>query len=124
MGVLGASVEVTVERDLGRVDLNTASNALIFAVFAANGVEDDRAHLLADRIEDWKDADDSARDHGAERSQYVAAGLHYVPRNGPFESVDELRQVLGCAEIDAALFDAFTVSRIPKCHPRPLRKRV
>ncbi len=102
-------VQVSVEREIGRVDINTASSALVFAVLAANGLPDKQAQALANRIEDWKDPDDTARDQGAERGEYAAAGLRYVPRNGPFESVEEVRQVLGAADIHAVFLNAFTV---------------
>lgn len=107
--VPGGAVDVTVERDLGLIDINTASPSLIFAVFAASGVAEEQAHSLADRIEDWKDTDDTTRERGAERREYAAAGLRYTPRNGPFESVQEVRQVLGAADIDESLIGAFTV---------------
>jgi general secretion pathway protein K len=107
--VADGGVDVTVERDLGRIDLNTASSALVFAFFAGNGVPEEQAHTLADRIEDWKDTDDTPHERGAERREYAAAGWRYVPRNGAFESVEELRQVLGAADIEEKMLSAFTV---------------
>jgi general secretion pathway protein K len=106
---LGTTVEVLIERELGRVDLNTADEVLIFAMFAANGWTEEGAASLSARIADWKDSDDTPRDGGAERSQYVDARLPHTPRNGPFESAEELRQVLGAANVSEDLIGAFTV---------------
>ncbi len=110
------SATVTVQRERGRIDLNTADEQLIFAIFAANGWELEKAHAMASRIADWTDADDEPRKGGAEARDYAGAGRPYGPRNGAFESVEELRQVLGSEDITAALFDAFTVythERVP-----------
>lgn len=107
--VPAGSAGVTIERDAGKIDLNTADDELLYALFISNGWTDERAHAMVSRIADWKDPDDDPRRDGAERAQYAAAGLSYVPRNGPFESVSELRQVLGAEEISATLLSAFTV---------------
>ena len=94
--------EVTVEREIDRLDLNTAAPELLFAIFGANGFEEERARSMAARILDWRDADDTPSEGGAD-------GLPYGPRNGPFEAPEELRQVLGSEAIDATLLNAFTV---------------
>jgi DNA uptake protein ComE-like DNA-binding protein len=48
---------------------------------------------IADCILDWLDPDDVARTNGAERDFYASRG--YAPKNGPFESVEELLLVNG-----------------------------
>jgi general secretion pathway protein K len=107
---LDSTVEVLIERELGRVDLNTADEELIFAMFAANGWNEEEAQALSAKIADWKDSDDTPHESGgAERSQYLEAQLPHTPRNGQFESVEELRQVLGAAEVSEDLLQAFTV---------------
>jgi general secretion pathway protein K len=103
------TAQVTIERDAGKIDLNTAEDALIFALFAANGWKESDARSMADRIADWKDGDDDPRENGAERAQYAAAEIAYGPRNGPFATVEELRQVLGAQAIPPELLRAFTV---------------
>jgi general secretion pathway protein K len=109
LAILGANVQLTVEREAGRIDLNLADPELLFAVFAANGWAEPDARAMAARIIDWRDPDDTPGPGGAESPQYVAAHLPYGPRNAPFESVAELRQVLGSERINDELFDAFTV---------------
>jgi general secretion pathway protein K len=104
-----SSADVVIEREQGRIDLNTADDNLLFAFFAANGWSAEAARDVVARIGDWKDPDDDAREHGAEQSSYVAAHLRYTPRNGPLESVDELRQIVGVSDVSPALFESFTV---------------
>ena len=78
------------------IDLNLASQDLLrdTLLFGAGLAEQD-AEVLAERIIDWRDPDDDALPNGAELSAYEAAGSPFRPRNGPFESVDDLIQVLG-----------------------------
>lgn len=108
--------QVLIQRERARIDLNTADEQLIFAIFAANGWEVAKAQAMAARIADWIDADDEPRKEGAEVRDYAAVGRRYGPRNGAFESVEELRQVLGSEDISPSLFEAFTVythERVP-----------
>lgn len=109
MNIFDTKVEITVEREAGRVDLNTADPELLFALFAANGWTESDAHSMVARILDWRDADDETSDGGAESREYHAAGLSYDPRNANFESVEEVRQVLGGDRINSSLLDAFTI---------------
>jgi general secretion pathway protein K len=109
ISVFDTPVEVTLDLEDGRIDLNTADPDLLFALFAANGWPEAQAHSLVARITDWKDADDDTSPNGAEAREYRTAGLPYGPRNAPFESVAELRQVLGAAEIDPEVLDSLTV---------------
>jgi type II secretory pathway component PulK len=67
------------------------------------------ARAMTSHILDWRDADEQRREDGAERAEYRAAGRAYTPRNGPFESVDEVKQVLGGESISVDLLDSFTV---------------
>lgn len=107
--VLGAQVTFTLEREAGRVDLNKASEELLAETFATRGWSEMAAQAMAARIQDWRDSDDMPQANGAEQAEYLSAGLNYGPRNGPFESPEELRQVLGGTKIGRSLLDAFTV---------------
>ena len=109
LAILGSSVEVTLQRETGRIDLNTAEPDLLVALFAANGWRESDARSMVARIIDWKDPDDTPEEGGAEVREYRDAHLPYGPRNAPFESVEELRQVLGSERIGDELFDSLTV---------------
>ena len=79
----------------GKIDLNHADPELLARLLMLAGVDQQRSFTLADAILDWRDADDLRRLAGAEADDYLAAGLGYGPRNGPFESLEELRLVIG-----------------------------
>jgi hypothetical protein len=107
--VAGGEVEVMLEREAERLDLNTADDEQLFEVLVTGGWRNDTARAMVARIADWKDADDSTRPEGAERLEYRRWGRRYEPRNGPFESVQELRQLIGGEAFDERQLDAFTV---------------
>ena len=97
--------------DLGaRLNINKVGEADLRRLFAAERIDAAKADALAQTIMDWRDPDDFRRGHGAEQADYLKAGLAELPRNAPFESVDELRSVLGMsAEILDRFRDDFTV---------------
>jgi len=83
---------------------------LLNGLFRAVGVADEAAAALADAVMDWRDADRLRRLNGAEDADYAAAGLAYGAKDARFESVAELRMVLGMTPaIFAAVRDAVTV---------------
>ncbi len=53
------------------------------------------ADQLAQSIMDWTDVDEIARLHGAEKDDYMKAGLLALPANGPFRDVEDLLNVKG-----------------------------
>jgi general secretion pathway protein K len=104
----------------GKIDLNSASDALLKGLFqTAGGLDVDAAQGIVDKIDDWKDADDLKRPNGAEAPDYQAAGLPYKPANANFENVAELQQVLGMTPaLYAAVADQLTVfSKSPGVNP-------
>ena len=116
----GASIAANAVDESGKIDLNTASDALLKNLFqTAAGADPDTAARLVDAIGDWKDADDLRRPQGAEAPEYQAAGLSYKPANAPFETVAELQRVLGMTPaLYAAVADSLTVfSRQPGVNP-------
>ncbi len=91
----GYKVVVTARPEAAKIDLNFADVALLMGMFRAAGADDERASALASAVLDWRDGDDFLHLNGAEEKEYAAAGLSYRPANKLFESVDELRFVLG-----------------------------
>lgn len=90
-----AQIQVTLRDESARIDLNTADEALLKGLLLSLGEEADSAARLVDAIADWRDADELIRPQGAERDQYEAAGYDYIPANAPFQSLEELRLVIG-----------------------------
>jgi general secretion pathway protein K len=104
-------LEIRVSNEVSRIDLNKASRNLLEALLAAVGLEQDRAGAVADAIVDWRDADDLTGLNGAEDSDYADAGRSYGAKDGPFDSVEELQEVLGMDPgLYRALAPALTVS--------------
>jgi general secretion pathway protein K len=91
----GARARVAIQDELGRIDLNHADGAVLIGLFQSVGVNSSAAGQLVDKILDWRDSSGLKRLNGAAAQDYRAAGLAYGPRNGPFQSVDELKLVMG-----------------------------
>src|SRR5262249_17811519 len=90
--------------EAARVNLNMAPRALIAGLFAALGAKPEAARQYADRVVAWRSAPRrNAPDK--EAALYRAAGSDYLPRRGPFNSVDELGLVRGlpAAVVERAL---------------------
>jgi general secretion pathway protein K len=90
----GMKVEVTIQDEAGRIDINAAEADLLRSLFMAGGADVELADECADAVMDWRDDDQLRRSHGAEWDNYEEAGLSYAPRNGKFLSIDELQMVL------------------------------
>ena len=94
-----------------RIDLNAATDPLLKGLLQnVGGLDPDTAQQVLEAILDWRDADELRRPNGAEAADYRAAGSKHVPTNAPFESVGELRRVLGVTgPLMARLADSVTV---------------
>src|ERR1700733_14791403 len=90
----GLKVRVTVQDELGRIDLNHADAPLLIGLLTSAGMDKQAAAQLVDKIQDWRDSSSLRRLNGAKSQDYAAAGLAHRPRNGPFQSVDELKLVM------------------------------
>ena len=86
----GAAIKVSIQDELGRIDLNQAEAATLVSLLQSAGLDFDSATRLADKILDWRTATSLKHLNGAKAQDYHAAGSTYQPRNGPFQSVDEL----------------------------------
>ena len=114
-----AHIRVELTDESGKIDINTADDLLLQALFESVGVDAERATALADAIQDWRDPDDIVRPHGAEAGEYKSAGLPYGPRNSPFQTVSEVQQVLGMNyELYTKIEPAITIyAGAPKPNP-------
>lgn len=110
-----ATIIVRVTSESGRIDLNRAPRELFIGLFEQLLVGADHA-ALADALVDWRDRDDEPGDSGAEEREYRRAGYAYIPPNRPYNSVNELSQVLGFnREIVDSLAPYLTIySRVPR----------
>ena len=91
----GVPVRLAIQDELGRIDLNYADGSLLAGLFRSAGLDAISANSLVDKILDWRDPNPAHRLNGAKQKDYREAGYLYQPRNGPFQSVDELKLVMG-----------------------------
>jgi general secretion pathway protein K len=86
-------VHLRFESGAGSIDLNQASDKLLAGMFDSVGVSQDERNHLVDSILDWRDADDIPHLYGAEINDYTQLPGQRLPRNAPFQTIDELLQV-------------------------------
>lgn len=98
--VLGSKVDIFVRDECGKIDINTGWGTLLLGL-VRQYAGDEQAEAVSQAILDWRDPDRRRRPRGAEDDDYAAARRLHGARDGPFETVDELQQVLG---MDAGLY--------------------
>ena len=89
------SMQVSINDESAKIDINLVTEVLLRGLLRSQGVPEEEALALTDAIIDWRDMDNLKRPRGAEEAEYAAAGLSYKPSNAPFQSIEELRLVLG-----------------------------
>ena len=90
------TVEVRVQDEAGKFDLNASQASDLASLLFVLGLEERRARELAGAIQDWRDSDQlQAAGGGAEDRDYAVADLPYGAKDQPFTTVSELQQVLG-----------------------------
>ncbi len=94
----GYNVSIETAREAGKLDINLASEAMLEAFFAFQGLDQQEAARLAARVADWRDADDLPRPNGAERLDYARARNGERIGNRPFYAIEELSLVLDMPE--------------------------
>jgi general secretion pathway protein K len=105
------AIAATAVDEAARIDLNSAAEPLLKGLLQnVGGLDPDAAQRVLEAILDWRDADDLRWPNGAEAADYRAAGSKFSPANAPFESVGELRRVLGVTPaLMTAIADTLTV---------------
>ncbi|WP_315731377.1 MULTISPECIES: type II secretion system protein GspK [unclassified Bradyrhizobium] len=90
----GTRIKITIQDELGRIDLNQADTSLLVGLLRSTGLDVNAANNLAEKIVDWRTATSLKHLNGAKERDYAERGSGYRPRNGPFQSVDELLLVM------------------------------
>lgn len=85
------SINVRVQSEAGKVNLNTARVDLLSALLNETGVPSELAKQIATNVIVWRSP---AAQVPAMADTYRAAGYGYAPPNAPFESVSEFGDVL------------------------------
>ena len=105
-----ADIRIKIQSESGKIDINKANEKLLTGLMAQTEADSILQQSLVNAILDWRDKDDLIRIDGAEKASYEAADLSYHPRNKPFQTIEELRLVLGItAEIFEQLKTMITV---------------
>jgi general secretion pathway protein K len=122
--VNGIAVTLTIQDEAGRIDLNYASRNTLRDLFKSQGADD--ADALADHVVDWRSPGSTKSLKGATADDYSNAGYGYRPRGSPFQSIDELRLVMGMtADLYKRVEPALTVySHSPNFDMRVAPKQV
>ena len=81
-----------------KMAINTTDRDLWDQLFTYFGLDDYQREEVVDAILDWRDEDDLVRLNGAEADHYQSLDPPYSPRNGPFQSLEELTLVRGITE--------------------------
>lgn len=104
------SIDIAVSDVMGRIDLNTAEPEVLAGLFTAAGAEPETAEILADRIVDWRDSDNTPQPNGAEQADYGDVDPPIVVGNAPFLAADEILRVPGMTmALWGRIADAVTV---------------
>jgi general secretion pathway protein K len=90
----GTAIKISIQDELGKIDLNQAEVSLLTSLLRSAGLEPGSASALADKIVDWRTTTALKHLSGAKEQDYRTLGSGYRPRNGPFQSVDELMLVM------------------------------
>lgn len=94
----GVNMVITIQDEDGKFDLNEVDDDTLAPLFQSVGVDQKTANILADRIVEWRteaNSDDTHTLHGGTDADYAAANVPWRPRHDDFQSVSEVRLVLG-----------------------------
>ena len=110
-------IRLRIQDEAGRIDLNTAGDALLRGLLEKAAAPGDNVDLMFNAILDWRDPDKQRRNPGAEDADYAHAG--YGAGDAPFNSIEELRMVAGItSEAFTNMYPALTLhSGQPGIHP-------
>lgn len=105
--------EVFISDESGKINVNKIADDTrsgFVRVLTAYKIKELVAETITDSILDWLDEDDLHHISGAEKDFYVALSDPYEPKNGPFESLEELALVKGVTpEIFDLIRDHLTI---------------
>ena len=89
------TVSVSIQDELGRIDINYAGRDMLRNLFRSAGASGDNAATLAEQVIAWRSPSGTSSPEGFTARDVAMAGDGYRPRRGPFQSVDELNLVRG-----------------------------
>ncbi|MDD4617000.1 MAG: type II secretion system protein GspK [Alphaproteobacteria bacterium] len=91
----GVPLTISIQDESGKIDLNAADKDVLTRLFRSTDLKSDEISALVDRVLDWRESNDLKHLNGANTEDYRASNAAHRPRHGPFQSVNELKLVLG-----------------------------
>ena len=88
-------VEVRIGDEGGKINLNSAPEALLRNFFTVLGFSEPQVRTMVDSLLDWRTKSSSPRPYGAKSDYYLKLDPPYVAKNSNFETVEELAWVHG-----------------------------
>ncbi len=92
------SCKIFISDEGAKINVNKITNETksgFIKVLIAYKLEEFDAEIITDSILDWLDEDDLHHVNGAEKQYYDTLPEPYEPKNGPFETIEELALVRG-----------------------------
>ncbi|GJQ22302.1 hypothetical protein BIY37_10620 [Candidatus Brocadia sapporoensis] len=90
--------KVSINDESGKLNINRITDdtrANFIKVLTSCKLKEHEAETITDSILDWLDKDELHHINGAEKDYYATLPDPYEPKNGPFESLEELTLVKG-----------------------------
>ncbi len=87
--------EVDIQDESGKVNLNMVQEDQLRRLIEFIGIAKPDSDIITDSILDWRDVDNAHHLNGAEEDYYQALNPPYRPKNGRFDTVEELLLVRG-----------------------------
>ncbi len=95
---VGHPARITVRDEAGKIDINHATVGTLRQLLVNAGLDTSQAIEVANRIIDWRDPQVENRTSASDDSAYRQAGRAYEPRSTAYQSVEELRLLLGMTD--------------------------
>jgi general secretion pathway protein K len=108
----GATLEIRIEAELGKVPLNKISDDQVQALLAEFGLQGAELDDARDAFLDWRDSDFDPRPRGRENDDYAQDSIK--PRDGPLRSNGELAAIPAIGPQLAARMDPFVTVFAPE----------
>ena len=96
VNVAAGTVGLRIQDEAGLIDINSADDALLLGLLTDAALPGQAVIPLFDALQDWRDPDPDRRYAGAEDEDYLLAA--YDAKDGPFNSIEELRRVSGMSD--------------------------
>ncbi|MCC2614809.1 type II secretion system protein GspK [Aestuariibacter halophilus] len=121
---LSPGVTLQVKSMLGKLSVSLPQDELLVPLFRAEQIPDEQWGQFLPALHDWTDVDDNVSPFGAEHAYYNASDKA-GPRNGPLQSVAEIRALPGISDtqyerIGPNLTHHYISTFAPLCASAPL----